>query len=66
MIGRLPGHTQVETTARYAHLAQHSVRSSVVHVSDSIAADVLKDYRSGALLSLTALTTIVKIDNTEP
>ncbi len=47
MIGRLLGHTQVETTARYAHLAQHSVRESAVRVSDSIAAEILGDYRGG-------------------
>ena len=40
MIGRLLGHTQVETTARYAHLAEDSVRGSAVRVSDSIAADL--------------------------
>ena len=48
MIGRLLGHTQVETTARYAHLARDSVRGSAVRVSDSIAADILKDYRPAA------------------
>ena len=41
MIGRLLGHTQVETTARYAHLAKDSVHDSAVRVSDSIAADIL-------------------------
>ena len=41
MIGKLLGHTQVETTARYAHLAEDSVRESAVRVSDSIAADIL-------------------------
>ena len=40
MIGRLLGHTQVETTARYAHLAEDSVRDSAVRISDSIAADL--------------------------
>ena len=44
MIGRLLGHTQVETTARYAHLAQDSVRESAVRVADSIAADILAGY----------------------
>ena len=44
MIGRLLGHTQVETTARYAHLAQDSVRDSWVLVADSIAGDFLADY----------------------
>ena len=43
MIGKLLGHTQVETTARYAHLAEDSVRSSAVRISDSIAADILSD-----------------------
>ncbi len=45
MIGKLPGHTQVETTARYAHLARHSVRGSAIRVSDSSAADIPGDYR---------------------
>ena len=45
MIGRLLGHTQVETTARYAHLAQDSVRQSAIRVSDSIAGDFLTDQR---------------------
>ena len=41
MIGRLLGHTQVETTARYAHLAKDSMYESAVRVSESIAADIL-------------------------
>ena len=45
MIGRLLGHTQVETTARYAHLAEDSVRDSAVRVADSIAGDLLAKYR---------------------
>ena len=28
MIGKLLGHTQVQTTARYAHLANDSVKSA--------------------------------------
>ena len=44
MIGRLLGHTQVETTARYAHLAQDSVRDSAARVADSIAEDILPGY----------------------
>ena len=44
MIGRLLGHSQLETTARYAHLARDSVRESAVRISESIAADVLKGY----------------------
>ena len=45
MIGRLLGHSQIETTARYAHLAKDSVRESAVRISESIAADILKDYQ---------------------
>ena len=45
MIGKLLGHTKVETTARYAHLARESVRESAVRISDSIAADILRGYR---------------------
>ena len=48
MIGRLLGHTQVETTARYAHLARDTVHASAVRVSESIAADVLGGYSSAA------------------
>ena len=44
MIGRLLGHARVETTARYAHLARDSVRESAIRVSDSIAADIVKEY----------------------
>ncbi|MCY3981614.1 MAG: tyrosine-type recombinase/integrase [Alphaproteobacteria bacterium] len=43
-IGRLLGHSQVETTARYAHLAQDSVREAAKRISDSIAADILSDW----------------------
>ena len=41
MIGKLLGHTQIETTARYAHLARDSVHESAVRIADSIAADIL-------------------------
>ena len=44
MIGRLLGHSRVETTARYAHLAKDSVREAASRIADSIAADVLKGY----------------------
>lgn len=43
MIGRLVGHTQVETPARYAHLAKDSVHDSATPVADSIAADIFAD-----------------------
>ena len=44
MIGRRLGHTQVETTVRYAHLAQDSVRESAGRIADSIAGDLLGSY----------------------
>ena len=40
MIGRLLGHSQMETTARYAHLARDSVRESAGRIADSIADDI--------------------------
>ena len=36
MIGKLLGHTQVQTTARYAHLANEFVKTSGSRVGDSI------------------------------
>ena len=41
MIGRLLGHRQIETTARYAHLARDSVYDAACRVGESIAEDVL-------------------------
>jgi integrase len=38
MIGKLLGHTQVQTTARYAHLANDPVKSAAGRVSDTIGA----------------------------
>ena len=40
MIGRLLGHTKIQTTARYAHLARDSVKESADRVAASIAADL--------------------------
>ena len=40
VIGKLLGHTQVETTARYAHLTRDSVRGSAARISASIGADL--------------------------
>ena len=41
MIGKLLGHTQIQTTARYAHLARDSVKVSAARVAASIGADFL-------------------------
>ena len=40
MIGKLLGHSKVQTTARYAHLARDSVKAAAERVSDSLAADL--------------------------
>ena len=41
MIGRLLGHRQVRSTARYAHLARETVKASAFKVAGSIGADIL-------------------------
>ena len=41
VIAKLLGHSQIQTTARYAHLARESVRASAARVAASIAEDFL-------------------------
>ena len=41
MIGKLMGHGQVATTARYAHLARDTEKASAAKVGGSIGADIL-------------------------
>jgi integrase len=43
MIGKLLGHTQVQTTARYAHLAADPVKTAADQVAGSIAAALNQD-----------------------
>ena len=59
MIGKLLGHTQVQTTARYAHLASDPVKQAATKISDRLALALLvhlidrmlgKRKRSGAQL----------------
>ncbi len=40
MIGKLLGHTQVQTTARYAHLARDTVKASAARIGDGIDGDL--------------------------
>ena len=40
MIGKLLGHRQVQTTARYAHLARQSVKAAARGIEDSLADDM--------------------------
>ena len=42
MIGTLLGHRKVQTTARYAHLAQDSVKVSAARVAESLRADMAR------------------------
>jgi hypothetical protein len=41
MIGKLLGHTQVQTTARYAHLASDPVKQAATKISDRLALALL-------------------------
>ena len=47
MIGRLLGHSKVETTARYAHLARDSVHEAAARIATSIGADLLSGTAAG-------------------
>ena len=42
-IGKLLGHSKIQTTARYAHLARDSVQESAARVAASIGADILPE-----------------------
>ena len=42
MIGRLLGHTDIGSTARYAHLSREAEKIAVARVGDSIEADVMR------------------------
>ena len=41
LIARLLGHTKIQMTARYAHLARDSIRVSAARVAASIGKDIL-------------------------
>ena len=43
MIGKLLGHTQVQTTARYAHLARDSIQTAAARITGSIGGNLLVD-----------------------
>ena len=43
MIGKLLGHTQVQTTARYAHLARDSMQTAASRITESIGGDLMTD-----------------------
>ena len=41
MIGKLLGHTQVQTTARYAHLARDSIQNAAARITGSIGGNLV-------------------------
>ena len=41
VIGKLLGHSGIEMTARYVHLARNSLHEAVERIAGSIAADIL-------------------------
>ena len=47
MIGKLLGHSKIETTSRYAHLARDSIKASSARIADSIGADILESAPGG-------------------
>ena len=49
MIGRLLGHTDIGSTARYAHLRQDAEKIAVAKVGASIEADILRGHASGSV-----------------
>ena len=50
MIGKLLGHTQVQATAGFAHLARESATASPARIADNIGADILtKDVAANSL-----------------
>jgi len=54
MIGRLLGHTQVQTTARYAHLKADPVRSAADAVSGAVARALVRPVTEGGEESVAA------------
>ena len=48
MIGKLLGHADIQSTARYAHLARETERVSAARVGASIGADIASAAGAGA------------------
>ena len=43
MIGKLLGHTQVQTTARYAHLARDYIQNAAARITGSIGGNLMTE-----------------------
>ena len=61
VIAKLLGHSQIQTTVRYAHLARDSVKASAARVAASIAADFLHGDGSARERSSKRLKTLEQI-----
>ena len=59
MIGKLLGHAQVQTTARYAHLARDTVKASAARIGDSIDSDL--GLWSSVAADLTTLAPLARV-----
>ena len=57
MIGKVLCHTQVQTTARYAHLANESVKASGSRVGDSIGMHIAGNPRAEFVCMVRLVTT---------
>ena len=55
MMGKLLGHTQVQSTARYAHLARDTVKASAARTADSIDRDLAEWGRGVAMAVMPSL-----------
>ena len=47
MIGKLLGHTQAQTTARYAHLARDSIQTAASRITNSIGDNLMGNDATG-------------------
>ena len=56
MIGKLLGHTQVQTTARYAHLASDPVKQAATKISDRLALALFSSVTTRAPRNRSSLT----------
>ena len=48
LLGKLLGHSKIDTSSRYAQLARDSIKASSSRVADSIGADILDRKGDGA------------------
>ena len=58
MIGRLLGHTDVSSTARYAHLSQEAEKVAAARVGGSIEDDILRMESAAAQAGTDGMTPV--------